>query len=401
MKRPFLVLVSLVVCVLSLVFADVLRAQVDRGSVAGTVTDSSGAIVPGAAITLTNVATDQSTKLTTDTSGSYVANLLHIGTYRVAAEKEGFQKTIQENVEVGVNQVVKVDLILRVGAVTQTVDVSALPPLVQTESSSLGSVLNTGQIVQLPLNERNFIGLAYLTPGANSGMTGSNASGGVFENERGNEALSVNGLRVSNNNYLLDGVDNNEFGLGGIIALPPPDAIQEFRIEENSMSAEFGRGGAAVNVALKSGSNEVHGGVYEFLRNDKLDARNFFDADRAPFRRNQFGGFLGGPIKRDKAFLFGDYQGFRRRQGLTSISTVPNALERTGDFSDRLTGASFSPCPAAGPADPVFDAGAIFDPLTTRNFSCSDGTVVPLRSQFAFQGRPNVIDPARINTVGL
>jgi len=401
MKRPFLVLVSLVVCVLSLVFADVLRAQVDRGSVAGTVTDSSGAIVPGAAITLTNVATDQSTKLTTDASGNYVANLLHIGTYRLTGEKQGFQRTVQENIEIGVNQVVRVDLILRVGAVTQTVDVSAAPPLIQTETSSLGSVLNTGQIVQLPLNERNFIGLAYLTPGANSGMTGSNASGGVFENERGNEALSVNGLRVSNNNYLLDGVDNNEWGLGGIIALPPPDAIQEFRIEENSMSAEFGRGGAAVNVALKSGSNEVHGGVYEFLRNDKLDARNFFDADRAPFRRNQFGGFLGGPIKRDKAFLFGDYQGFRRRQGLTSISTVPNALERTGDFSDRLTGASFSPCPAAGPADPVFDAGAIFDPLTTRNFTCNDGTVVPLRSQFAFQGRPNVIDPARINTVGL
>src|SRR2546422_7116493 len=128
------------------------------------------------------------------------------------------------------------------------------PPLVQTETSSLGTVETERRIVDLPLNERNFIGLAYLGPGANSGQTGSNASGGVFENERGNEALSVNGLRVSNNNYLLDGVDNNEFGLGGVIALPPPDAIQEFRIEENSMSAEFGPGGPAVKVALQAGN---------------------------------------------------------------------------------------------------------------------------------------------------
>src|SRR5216117_4095510 len=254
-----------------------LRAQVDRGGVVGTVTDSSRAVVPGVTVTITNVRTNQSTKLTTDVNGSYTASLLRIGTYTVTAEKEGFQKTLQSNLEVGVNQVVRVDLVLKIGEIKQVVEVTGAPPLVQTETSSLGTIETERRIVDLPLNQRNFIGLAYLAPGANSGQQGANVSGGVFENERANEALSVNGLRVSNNNFLLDGVDNNEFGLGGTIVLPPPDAIQEFRIEENSMSAEFGRGGAAVNVALKSGTNEVHGGAYEFLRNDKLDARNYFD----------------------------------------------------------------------------------------------------------------------------
>ena len=376
-----------------------LVAQVDRGEIVGTVSDSSGALVPGVTVTITDVQTNQSTTRTTDSSGSYVASLLHIGTYTVSAEKEGFRKIVQPEVVIDVNQVVRVDLVLQVGAVSQAVEVVGAPPLVQTETSSLGTVETERRIVDLPLNERNFIGLAYLGPGANSGQTGSNASGGVFENERGNEALSVNGLRVSNNNYLLDGVDNNEFGLGGVIALPPPDAIQEFRIEENSMSAEFGRGGAAVNVALKSGTNELHGGLYEFLRNEKLDARNFFDADRAPFRRNQFGGYLGGPIRKNRTFIFGDYQGFRRREAVTNIATVPNAAERAGDFRDRLTPPgsppqTFSPCPNPGPGDPTFDVGTIFNPLSTTNFTCANLDVVLLRNPISYSGQVNIIPPA-------
>jgi len=253
-----------------------LLAQVDRGGIVGTVNDASGAVVPGVTVTVTNVATNQSTKLTTDVYGNYTANLVRIGSYTVTAEKEGFQRTVQSNVDVSVNQVVRVNLVLQVGEVRQTIEITGAPPLLQTETSSLGTIETERRIVDLPLNQRNFIGLAYLAPGANSGQAGSNASGesGAFENVRANEALSVNGLRVSNNNFLLNGVDNNEFGLGGIIALPPPDAIQEFRTEENSMSAEFGRGGAAVNIVLKSGTNDLHGGAYEFIRNDKLDARN-------------------------------------------------------------------------------------------------------------------------------
>ena len=285
-------------------------AQVDRGVIVGIVTDPSGARVSNAEVTITNRDTGQPIRLTTDDEGNYKASLLKIGPYSVAATKQGFETTVQANVDVAVNQSVRVDLVLKLGAASQTVEVTGAAPLLQTESSSLGTIETERRISELPLNGRNFIQLAYLGPGANGGQTGTNVSGGVFENERANEAISVNGLRVSNNNFLLNGVDNNEFGLGGVVVLPPPDAIQEFKTEENSMSAEFGRGGAAVNVVLKSGTNQMHGGLYEFIRNDKLDAVNYFNQGQQPFKRNQFGAFLGGPIKKNRTFLFGDYRRF-------------------------------------------------------------------------------------------
>lgn len=230
--------------------AAVSAAQVDRGEIVGTVTDPSGARISGAQITLMSLQTGQSIHLTTDNEGNYSAKLLKIGTYTVSANRQGFQTTVQSTVDVAVNQSVRVDLMLKLGSASEKVEVTGAAPLLQTESSSLGTVETERRISELPLNGRNFIQLAYLGPGANGGQTGSNVSGGVFENERANEAVSVNGLRVSNNNFLLNGVDNNEFGLGGVVVLPPPDAIQEFKTEENSMSAEFGRGGAAVNVVL-------------------------------------------------------------------------------------------------------------------------------------------------------
>src|SRR5438309_3805109 len=360
--------------------ASVLIAQVDRGSIVGVINDPSGANVSGAEVIIRNLATDQSISVTTDSTGAYAANLLRIGSYSVTVEKQGFKRAVKPNVDVGVNQVVRVDLDLQVGGANEVVEVTGVLPLLQTETSSLGTLETEKRISELPLNGRNFIQLAYLAPGANSGQTGSNVSGGVFENERANEALSVNGLRVSNNNFLLNGVDNNEFGLGGVVVLPPPDAIQEFKTEENSMSAEFGRGGAAVNVVLKSGTNRVHGGAYEFIRNDKLDARNYFasppPSPKPGFKRNQFGFFLGGPIKKDKTFIFGDYEGSRVREALSYVSTVPNAAERAGDFSDRLTVDTFSPCgdtPGAG--DPVFDIGTIFNPFApTTSHICNTAT---------------------------
>src|SRR5947209_1346446 len=360
--------------------ASALIAQVDRGSIVGTVSDASGANVEGAKVAIKNLATDQLVEVTTDSSGAYAANVLRIGAYSVTVEKQGFKKAVEPNVGVGVNQVVRVNLTLQVGSTTESVEVTATAPLLQTETSSLGTIETERRISDLPLNGRNFIQLAYLGPGANSGQTGSNVSGGVFENERANEALSVNGLRVSNNNFLLNGVDNNEFGLGGVVVLPPPDAIQEFRTEENSMSAEFGRGGAAVNVVVKSGTNQLHGGLFEFIRNDVLDARNYFasppPSPKPAFKRNQFGAFLGGPIKKDKTFIFGDYQATRIREALSYVSTVPTADERTGNFGDRLSGQTFSPCgdtPGAG--DPVFDIGTIFNPFApTTSHICNTAT---------------------------
>jgi hypothetical protein len=387
-------------------------AQVDRGAIVGAVTDPSGARVSDAQITIANRETGQASHLTTDGEGNYNANLLKIGTYSVSGTKQGFETTFQASVEVAVNQSVRVDLVLKLGSTSEKVEVTGAAPLLQTESSSLGTIETERRIADLPLNGRNFMQLAYLGPGANGGQTGSNASGGVFENERANEAISVNGLRVSNNNFLLNGVDNNEFGLGGVVVLPPPDAIQEFKTEESSMSAEFGRGGAAVNVVLKSGGNHVHGGVYEFIRNDKLDAVNYFNQGQQPFKRNQFGAFLGGPIIKNKTFIFGDYQGSRLRASSPAISTVPTMPERTGDFSGIL---GLQQQDQSG--NLIYDAlgrpiyvNEIYNPYTTKTLS-SGGVV---RDGFGFDpvtglpipGSANIIpatmigNPATVNTVG-
>jgi hypothetical protein len=404
LRRDMPVVFCLLLLAVSLSLTSSVVAQVDRGAIVGTVTDQAGARIAGAEVIVTNVGANQPTKVTTNEEGSFTATLLRIGTYSVTAEKKGFRKTVQENVDVGVNQAVRVDLVLRVGSASETVEVTSAPPLLQTEASSLGTVETERRISDLPLNGRNFITLAYLGPGANGGITGSNVSGKVFENERANEAISVNGLRVSNNNFLLDGVDNNEFGLGGTITQPPPDAIQEFRIEENSMSAEFGRGGAAVNVALKSGSNQLHGGLYEFIRNDKLDARDYFNVGKQPFKRNQFGGFAGGPIIKDRTFIFGNYEGYRSRETDPSFSTVPLAAERGGDFRDRLLlplnapQNQFTPCDDG--SGPSFNRGTIFDPYSTSDYTCADGSVISLRNKIQYNGEDNVMDPALIDSVG-
>lgn len=392
----------LVSVVLALSLSTTVVAQVDRGAIVGTVTDQAGARVADAHVTITNLAANQSTTATTDAEGNFAANLLRIGTYSISAEKQGFQKTIQQNVEVGVNQTVRVELALKVGSSGETLEVTGAAPLLQTEASSLGTIETTRRISELPLNGRNFIQLAYLGPGANGGVTGSNVSGGVFENERANEAISVNGLRVSNNNFLLNGVDNNEFGLGGTIALPPPDAIQEFRTEENSMTAEFGRGGAAVNVVTKSGANQIHGGVYEYFRNDKLDARNVFSQEATPFKRNQFGAFLGGPIRKNRTFIFGDYEGSRLREAAPFVSTVPTLDQRNGDFSGILGGQAVD---ANG--DPLVDAlgrpvyvNEIYDPIIPQGGIARNGFGFDPVTGFPIPGLANIIPGARIDSVG-
>ncbi len=383
-------------------------AQVDRGAIVGSVNDATSASVAGAKVTVTNLETNQVSELVTDAEGNFAARLLKIGRYSVRVEKQGFQSAVENDIDVGVNQVVRVDLALKVGAASETVEVTSAAPLLQTDSASLGTIETQRRITDLPLNGRNFIALAYLGPGANAGQTGSNVSGGVFENERANEAISVNGLRVTNNNFLLNGVDNNEFGLGGTVVLPPPDAIQEFRTEENSMSAEFGRGGAAVNVVLKSGTNDFHGGVYEFFRNDKLDALNYFSPEQEPFQRNQFGAFVGGPIRKNKTFFFADYQGYRLRETTPFISSVPTVNERSGDFRELLTGGTYSPCdqpnnPHAS-GDPEFQTGTLFDPyVPTTSFNCLNGAgTVAVPTPISYNGQINVMSPNALyqNPVG-
>jgi hypothetical protein len=249
---------------LILLGVDAVHAQLDRGGIVGIVTDESQAVLPGAVVAIRNTETGQVATLLTDIAGRYAAPLLQVGSYAVIAEQVGFSKTVQNNVVVSVGQVTNVNLVLKVGAIDEQVQVTDAPPLIETQLSSLGTIETADRVVALPLNGRNFIQLAYLSAGANDGQAGGNLRQGTVENPRPQQRLSVNGLRTANNNWLLDGVDNNQYSNGGLLIMPAPEAIQEFRIEENSMSAEFGRGGSAVNVVLKNGTNTLHGGLTRF-----------------------------------------------------------------------------------------------------------------------------------------
>jgi hypothetical protein len=331
-KRTCIVAI-LVGAVSMLCLSSVARAQLTTGGIVGTVTDSSGSRVPDVTVTATEVGTATATTVTSDVSGSYTITPLRIGNYTVTFQKTGFQRVIQDNVTIGIGQVVKIDSALKVGAVTQTVEVTDTPPLLQEETSSLGTIETEKRIVELPLNGRNFFKLAFLGPGANEGSSGTSAGAGSTDNNRPGIALAVNGLRVFDNNFLLDGFDNNEFGNGTVVVQPPPDSIEEFRVEENSMSAEFGRGGAMVNLLLRSGSNKLHGEAWEFFRNNHLDARNFFATQATPFQQNQYGGQLGGAIIKDKMFIFGSIERFDIRRVQPFVNTVPTLDERGGDFT--------------------------------------------------------------------
>src|SRR6202522_2571761 len=273
-----------------------LLAQLTTGGIVGSVTDPSGSRVPGVTVTATEVETATSTSVTTDSSGDYRISPLKIGNYAVSFQATGFERVVQSNVTIEIGQIARIDATLTVGAPTQPVVASATEPLLQTETSSLGTVETEKRIVELPLNGRNFFELAYLGPGANGGASGTSAGAGSIDNNRPGISLAVNGLRIFDNNFLLDGFDNNEFGNGTVVIQPPPDSLAEFRVEENSMGAEFGRGGAMVNLELRSGTNQFHGVAWEFLRNNHLDALNYFAAAPTHFQRNRFGGQLGGPI---------------------------------------------------------------------------------------------------------
>src|ERR1700680_231755 len=327
---------SLLVCAVALLLAGqpLLQAQVTTGMIAGLVTDPSGSALPDVSVTVTEVDTATPTTVNTDAAGNYLATNLKIGMYTVSFQKQGFQRSVESNVDVGIGQVVRVDVALKVGVVTQTVEVTGAAPLLQTETSSLGTIESEKRIVELPLNGRNFFKLAYLGPGANQGATGTSAGAGSTDNNRPVISLSVNGLRIFDNNFLLDGLDNNGFGNGTVVIQPPPDSLQEFRVEENSMSAEYGRGGAMVSLVLRSGTNQLHGAAWEFLRHDRLDARNFFATSQLGFQRNQYGGQLGGPIIKDKMFIFGSLQRSDIREEVPFISTVPTTLMHSGNFSD-------------------------------------------------------------------
>ena len=299
----------------------------DSGKIVGTVKDASGAIVSAATVTVTETQTNAEKKIDTNSAGEYVVTELKPGIYTVKAERAGFKTAVEAPFKLDINQVVRVDFSLVVGSVQEQVVVTAAEPLVESETSSIGQVIGESQVHQLPLNGRDFIQLAYLSPGVNmgpasTGSTGNVQQGDIPEDERGNGSIQVNGLWATNNNYLLNGFDNNEQQIGFELIEPPVDAIQEFKVQTNNFSADIGKGGAVVNVVTKAGTNRFHGSAFEFLRNSFMDAKNYFDDPSAPipgFKRNEFGGSLGGPIIRDRTFFFADYQGRRIRTSETYL----------------------------------------------------------------------------------
>ena len=311
-------------------------AQTETAGINGFVTDSSGGVVPAAEVEATNVGTNATYPVQTNESGYYVITPLPIGVYTITVEVPGFKTGVAENIALQVQQRAKIDFALEVGAVSEVVTVESAAPLLATEETSLGQVVNNRSIVELPLNGRNYLQLGTLA----AGMMPTKK--GMF-NDHGS-AFLANGLRYTMNNYLLDGLDNNSqitnLQSGGAeIMRPSVDAIQEFKIQTSNFSAEFGRSaGAVVNVAVKSGTNDIHGTAYEFVRNSALDAKNFFASATdpiPPFKQNQFGATLGGPIARNKSFFFTSYEGTIVRKGLTSITNVPVASISAGDFGGR------------------------------------------------------------------
>lgn len=316
-------------------------AQGVNGVIVGVVTDPAGAVVPNVRVVLLNEGTGLVREAITNTQGQYAAYALPAGRYRLTVEQPGFQKLVRSGVVLTAADTVTVDLQLSLGDVQQTVEVTAAAPLLQSQTAVVSSLVSNTQIMEMPLKSRTFTALLLLGPGAYPGSS-ANLTTSPYA-MRGDVNISVNGSSAQNNSYFIDGMVNRNLWLSTLIMVPTVDSIQEMRVLTSNYSAEYGiAAGAITIVQTKSGSNQLRGSLYEFVRNDKLDANTFFNnrlgLAKPSFRRNEFGGTLGGPIRRDRAFFFGDYQGIRLRQPFATVSTIPTVAQRemvrTGDFSN-------------------------------------------------------------------
>ncbi|AFL87537.1 hypothetical protein Terro_1227 [Terriglobus roseus DSM 18391] len=386
---------------LSLGFASIsvqAHAQTDTGRVTGTVVDPTEATIPGATVTITNTGTSETQTVKADAAGNFTFPALQRGPYKISATMTGFQTTTQ-SFDLQVSQVQTVIFKLSVGSTDQTVEVTSAAPMVELGSSTIGSVVESRQQTQLPLNGRNFTQLALLSPGVTRGNYGNGASGvngdaETFRNSSsGGGSLSTNGLRPQANNYILDGVDNNEGLVNTLNFFPNVEATEEFRVNTSTAPAEFGRaGGAIVQTSIKSGTNSIHGSAYWFSRSNLFDASpnyQFLGASKTaplPFKRNTFGGAIGGPIIKDRLFLFGDYSGLRENSPLNpEIVTVPTAQMRQGNFQELLgRGTTQAPTVCGRPGvTTVAVNGGIYDPTTCQQFA------------------NNIIPQGRLNSAGL
>jgi len=329
---------KLVCLIVVLAGANVFAQQI-TGSIRGTVSDPSGAVVDAATVTANQTETGLTRTAMTNRTGAYVLLELPVGHYQLQVEAKGFQKYVQQGIILNVNETATIPVHLAVGAQTQQVEVMADAQLIQGTVTSLGKTVSEREVLDLPLDGRNFTQLGLLQPGVVPLTPGLAEAGGSL---RDGQAYAVNGQRPESNNFLIDGANNFNGVDGGFVLKPPVDAITEFRILTHNANAEFGNSlGSTTNIITRSGTNRFHGALWEFLRNDAFDATNYFASTTEPLKQNQFGGTFGGPIRKDKTFFFGYYEGFRNRQGETDSSTVPSLAQRNGDFSSTCT-AGFS-----------------------------------------------------------
>ena len=302
--------------------------------IVGRITDTSGAVLPAVTVTAENIATKNvRTTITTDT-GDYVFTFLPIGTYTIRIELQGFQ-AVNSRVDLATGDRARVDAKMELGTVQENLTVSGESPLLQTDSATVSSLIDQKTVQDAPIPGRNIIRMVHLIPGANEGALSSLANGTRPDERRQTSSVSINGVNDVLNNQLVDGMDNNERTIGTVAIKPSIDAIAEVRVQTNMYTAETGRTlGGVINIITKSGGNQFHGSGFEFGRHDKFDSRLFFAQDKPLMRQNQFGGSLGGPVRRDRTFFFVDYEGYRLKQGVPSVVTVPTVKMRNGDFSE-------------------------------------------------------------------
>src|SRR5213593_5002846 len=340
-----------------------LGAQAPSGEISGVLSDPTAAVVPGVTITLINPSTNAVRSVPTNEAGLYVIRAIPPGVYNLKAELPGFRTVERRNIEVQVGSSNRIDVTLEIGEVNSIVEVSGGAPVLQTETASIGTVIENRRIVELPLNGRNYLQLASLIPGATTNGPTSSQGKQRMGGQRNSFALNVSGQRIHFNHYALDGVENTDLNFNSYMLLPSIDALQEFKVESGLFDAEYGRAIAQINASTRSGTNELHGTVFEFLRNSALDAKNYFDRPNEPippFKRNQYGFTVSGPVivpqvvdGRNRLFFMFNWEGLRERKALTQNITVPTLAERKGDFSG-------NPNIVYDPATRVFDSsGAV------------------------------------------
>lgn len=350
------------------------KGQATTGSIAGTVTDPSQAVLPQAAIAATNVSTGVTNNTTSDSSGRYQFLSLPAGNYSIKASHAGFDTTQLSGITLNVYQSLTLNIVLRVGTSQQTVKVNATPTLVDTTNASLGTTIGEKAIVDMPLNLREVGSLALLVPGTVNTTGRSLATGAANGSGFNDFGYSGGGGGSGGNLLLIDGMISRALNNSSFALDPPPEMVKEFKIQNNVYDASFGlASGTVMNLITNSGTDEIHGSAWEYARNSAMDASGYFALSRPYLSRNQYGGAIGGPIRKGKVFYFGSYEGLRLTEGIVSASVVPTVAERSGDFSSFLTGTTGNLCAASGPAAPSslnYDTGQLFDPKSESVFTC-------------------------------